>query len=348
MGEFTAQEIQNIANAALDFYLKGDPIAQSIQDKPLLKALKGKQKTFPGGKDLIRGNVIGDYSTTFLGYQGDDTVTYTNPANIKQFTYNWFELHAGIQFTYTELKKDGISVSDSLTGENTSEHSERDKTVISNIFQSKLDDMMEGTSRSWNLMSWRDGAQSARNFPGIQYLLSTTPTTGSMAGIDRANNTWWRNRYSTIAASVANQTLTKTLRKEVRQLRRYGGKPTLVLCGSEALERLEAEIHEKGTYTQEGFVNKGQNDIGMADIAMKGVGTFVYDPTLDDEGLEDYIYMIDPRHIQLYVMEGEDMKKHAPARPTDKYVFYRAVTWTGALIANKLNCHGVYHTSGIV
>src|SRR3546814_20281278 len=90
-------------------------------------------------------------------------------------------------------------------------------------------------------------------------------------------------------------TLTKKLRSEVRQLRRYGGRPTLVLCGSAAIERLEAEIHEKGVYTQTGFINKGATDIGMADISMRGVGTFVYDPTLDALGREDFIRSDDRR-----------------------------------------------------
>src|SRR3546814_8043054 len=86
--------------------------------------------------------------------------------------------------------------------------------------------------------------------------------------------TRWRNRAlvgtNKGTHSNSDQTLTNKLRSEVRQLRRYGGRPTLVLCGSAAIERLEAEIHEKGVYTQTGFINKGATDIGMADISMRG------------------------------------------------------------------------------
>jgi hypothetical protein len=42
------------------------------------------------------------------------------------------------------------------------------------------------------------------------------------------------------------------------------------------------------------------------------------------------------------VMEGEDMKKHNPARPADKYVLYRAQTWTGGLVCRQRNTSGVY------
>lgn len=340
---FTAQEAASIANATLDYFMKGQPLSQAIQDKPLMKAMKSAQKTFPGGKELIRGNVKGDYTTEFMGYSHDDEVSYANPANIKQFSYSWFEIHSGISLTETELKKDGISIVDSPVGGETVEHSGREMTAISNLLQDKFEDMTEGSAQSFNNMCWKDGTQSAKVFPGVQSLVTGTPTTGIIGGIDAAANTWWRNRASLgIAASASNQTLTKTMRSEFRQLRRYGGKPSLILCGSDFIEGLEDEIHEKGTYTQTGFVNNGKNDIGMADISMRGLGTFNYDPTLDDLGLSKYCYMIDPRHLYLMVMDGEDMKKRSPERPAERYVLYRAMTWTGAMICRKRNAHAVY------
>jgi hypothetical protein len=45
-------------------------------------------------------------------------------------------------------------------------------------------------------------------------------------------------------------------------------------------------------------------------------------------------------------MDGEDMKQHSPARPPEKYVMYRGVTWTGGMVvADQLNCHGVYEVA---
>ena len=137
---FTAQELDNMANAALDYFLKGPAIKQSIQDRPLYDAMKRAQKTFPGGKEFIRANVKGDYTTAFGGYEHDDTVSYANPANLKQLNYPWKELHAGISLTHTELKKDGISVVDT-NGESVSQHSERELTAITNLLEDKLDDM---------------------------------------------------------------------------------------------------------------------------------------------------------------------------------------------------------------
>jgi hypothetical protein len=349
VADFTAAELANITNAHLDFYLKGMAEKQSIQERPTMSAFRRAQKTFPGGRGDIKGNVKGDYTTTFMGFSGSDTVTFSNPANLKQFTWAWYELHAGISITHSELKRDGISVADSAIGEKTVQHSERAQTAITNLLEDKLDDMREGSERSFNLILWRDGSQSAKVYPGIQAIIRDAPTTGIVGGIDAATNSWWRNRSlvgaSKIVSSTSSQTLTKTLRSEVRQLRRYGGRPTLWIAGSTAIQKMEDEIHEKGTYTQEGFMKSGATELGMPAVSMKGVGQCMYDPTLDDLGKADYMYFIDPRHIHLRVMDGEDMKPHAPARPPEKYVLYRSVTWTGVLMANKLNCHGVYQVS---
>jgi hypothetical protein len=341
---FSAGELANIANAALDFYIRGGALDQAVQDKPLLAAMLAKQKQFPGGKGNISIPVKGDRTTTIMGYTHNDTVTYANPANIKRVVYPWKEIHAGITFTGTELKIDGVSILDE-TGEKTSEHSQRDMTVLTGLLEDKLDDMAKGWAEGFNKMLWQDGTQDAKQVPGIMSIVTETPAVGNTGGLDRVANVWWRNRALTGAAKIVssptNQTLVKTLRSEARQLRRWGGRPSFVPCGSVALAKLEAELTEKGYYTDNGWA-KGKTDFGIAGIQLRGIGDFVYDPTLDDLGKSDYLYILDLNHLTLRVMEGEDKRQHSPSRPYDKYVYYRAMTWTGGLSADMLNAQGVY------
>jgi len=342
---FSATELANIANAAIDYHFKkGKVFSNTIQNKPLLKKMMSKQKTFPGGKDSITVRAKGDYTTTIMGYSHDDTVTYANPANIKTASYDWKEIHSGISVTMTELKKDGISVTDSANGKGTSNHSERDMTVLANLLEDKLEDMSEGTARGMNDMFWKDGTQDAKQVPGIRSFILDDPTSATVvAGIDQSASSWWRNRASLAvdSSTATNQNLVNVLQSEFRQLRRYGGNPDTFLAGSDFIEALEKEIRSKGDYSQTGFINNGKNDAGMADLAFKGLA-IEYDPTLDDMSQSKYGYVMDCKTIMPMVMDGEDMKSHNPARPEDKYVIYRAVTWTGGLICNQRNANGVY------
>lgn len=342
---FSAEEVQNMLNSTFDFYIKGPAMAQHIQEKPFLDRMRKKQKTFSGGNGYIRKNVKMEHVLSLQGFSGDDQVGYSNPAITKQASTPWKEVHMGISVTYSELKRDGISVSDSG---DTSEHSDTAIFRITGLFSEKLAVLGDDWANAMDSMYHQDGTQDADLAPGLFSLVTDTPTTGTVMGIDRAANPKWRNRAlvgaNKITHSTSAQTLTKTLRKEVRQLRRYGGRPNLIICGSTFLEKLENEIHEKGTYTQQGFVKNGTTDIGLPAISMYGVGDFLYDPTLDDLDRDDYAYFLDDRHIYPMVMQGEDMKSHKPTRPHDRYTIYRAMTWTGALWMDMANCHGVYQT----
>ena len=350
---FTAQEVANITAAALDFHMdQGKVDSQTIQDKPLLAAMREKEKSFPSGKDSITIRVKGEYTTTNQGFEHDDTVDYANPANIKTGNYPWKLLHAGISFSMHELAKDGISVVDSETGSQTTEHTGREKTALANLLEDKLEDMQEGSDRDSELMYWRDGTSDPKKIPGVRsFILDNPAAAGLVGGLDPIVNTWWRNRARTAssadgainAGTPANQVLVQTLQKEMRQLRRYGSPQHKVFAGSDFMDAFEQELRSKGNYTLDGW-SKGGNgviDASVADLAFKGL-RIQYCPTLDDEGLAKYSYWLDMKSIVPMYMEGENWKKHAPARPYDKYVFYRAKTYIGGLVCKRRNTSGVY------
>jgi len=343
---FTAGELANIANAAIDFHVqKGKVHSQTIQNKPLLSKFRAKAKAFPGGKDNITVRVKGTYTTTIQGFEHDDTVTYANPANIKTAIYPWKLIHAGIQLTNHELLKDGISVVDSTTGKKTTQHDQREMTMLANLLEDKLEDMTEGTDRDMNRMFWQDGTQDAKEVPGVKSFIVDVPTAiGTIGGIDQVAEAWWRNRVNLtidITGGVGGQPVINFFQKEIRQLTRYGGGPDMFLAGSDMMDQIERELRANGSYSDSGWSDKGTIDFGMDSIAFKGK-QIMYDPTLDDLGEPKRMYALDTSRIQVRPVDGEDMKQHAPARPADQYVFYRAVTWVGGLTCRQRNSSGVY------
>ncbi|WP_137389151.1 phage major capsid protein [Rhodoligotrophos defluvii] len=341
---FTTAEFESMANATLDFHFKkGNILSQAIQEKPLLRAMMAKSKPFPGGKERITRRVKGEYTTTIQGFEYDDQVEYQNPANIRVASYPWKLIHAGISFTMHELLHNGISIVDTNTGRNATTHSDAEVIQLANILDDKLEDMAEGMARGMNDMFWRDGTQNAKLVPGIQSFVLENPASATVVGgIDQASNTWWRNRAQiglNVGSDPSAQVLVKQLSKEWRQLRRYGGKPNLALAGSDFLDQLEAEMRAKGFYTQTGWAKEGGTiDVSAADPSFKGL-RFEYDPTLDDMGKAKYAYLLDLRNIYPMHIDGENMKSHFPARPENKYVFYRAKTWVGGLVCDKRNSH---------
>jgi hypothetical protein len=341
--QFTAAEAANITNAVLDHHLKGQPLSQTIQNKPLLKALLSKPKPFAAGKDLLTWPVKGNYSAVTQGFSGDDTVAYSNPTNVKRASVAYYQLHTGITCTHDELKRDGISITDS-TGSGKSKATRSDVAVLVNLWKDKIEDLTESRERNLQLMMWRDGTQDAKEIPGLLSFILDDPTAaGSTLGIDRVANTWWRNRASLAidSSTASNQNLVNKLQTEYRQLRRYGGNPRFFPAGSAFLEALEKELRSKGNYTLEGWNKTGAVDFGMADVQFKGI-MVQYEPTLDDIGRSKYGYWLDMNHIHLRPMEGEWEKTFTPERPPEAYCLFQAVVDTAALTCDQPNSCGVF------
>lgn len=353
--------LDNIANGALDYYLnKGDAFQQAIQQRPLVAAMDKSAKQFPGGKGDISLAVQGAYGAggtndSLVGFTGDDTVNFFNPTNLARLAYTWREHHIGISVTYTELKHDGISVTNEQGA--TSEHSGRDVTVLVNMWENKLFDFGERTAQSLNGLYWGDGTADAKAMHGLRHFLVPNPSTGTVGGKNRATaaNAYIRNRARTAAFGTAvgatpalaahgggavtssptnGGALWQMLQVEKRQLTRYGGNPTKFLAGSDFIGALEVEMRANGYYRQNGF--KGGQDGAMGPVLFDGV-TVEYDPTLDDLGLAKRGYWFDPRHIYLMKMTGEWKKVHNPARPENKFALYRSVTYTGQMVGQQLN-----------
>lgn len=342
---FTVAELENIANSQLDYHLREGVKSQTIQEKPLLRALRGMSKPFPNGKENITVRVKGDYTTTIQGFSHNDQVTYANPANIKQAQYPYKRIHSGIEVTFDELWKNGISVTDTTTGTGETRHSGRELHALVDLLEDKIEDMMEGTDRGLNTMYWLDGTQDSELVPGVTSFVLDDPTSATVVGgIDQSANTWWRNRasLSVDVSTPSNLNLTNTLQAEMRQLRRYGNPNFLFLAGSDFIEGLEQELRSKGNFTDRGFGGAGTApDLGTGDIRFKGVEVY-YDPTLDDQSKAKYGYLLDRNAIRPMHMTGENGKRHNPARPHDKYVLYRAITYVCGLVCDRRNTSGVY------
>jgi hypothetical protein len=341
---------QDLANAILDHYERGKTLSQTTQDKPLVRVFNENKREFAAGKTYISEPVQGAYMSDtpgFLqGYSEDDALNFAQAQNILRAQYPWKEVAANLIITHTELKKDGITITD---GQSESMHSGREIDILTDTLENRIADFDESWDRTVNYMFWQDGSQDAKKIQGLQSLIIDNYNQGTTGGLNRATYWWWQNRAlvgnNKITASGADQTLTRRLRSELRQLRRFGGKPSTALCGSQFIDALELEVQEKGVYTMEGFANEGKTDMGMAKIRMRGLGVFEYDPTMDDLGWGKRCVVLDPKRITLRPMAQEDGKVLTPERPYQYMVFLHTKTWTGALQATQLNCHGVYEVA---
>lgn len=336
---FTVAELANMAASLYDFNLKGEVHDQIKQDHPTWMKMTAKKKTFPGGKGLIRPRIRGTYDSTVEGFTADDTVTFVNPTPVVEATYKWFEHHTGLKITLTELKNGGISIVDSTSGWETSNHSQKDVVVVVDLLKEKIYDQIEGYAKGMSTLLWGDGTGDAKSLAGIRAFLTDTPATGTIGGVDASAKSYWRH-YVDLGVNSTTEDLGQRIQEKIRLLSTYGGKPDLWPCGSDFISALERQLRASGYQSNTGFANR-TFDISIGSIAFAGK-EFYYDPDMDTAGLGKYCFAIDSRKLQLYAMDQEWEKTHNPARPYDKFVIYRSMTTTCGLVMTQRNAHAIF------
>lgn len=334
----------DLANAALPFHLRGKALAQTTQDKPLLAWLREHSKTFTGGSgtvtEPVQGAFMEDTAGFLQGFTEDDEVLFKQASNLLRTSASWKEVICGLIITWTELLKDDITITDD--GEAT-EHSDVALTRLTGILENRMGDFTESQSRAYDKMFLLDGSQDSKQIAGLRSILTDTATTGTTLGLSRVTYTWWRHRLNlAVPQGPATSEMMLFFQKELVQLRRYGGRPDVAMCGSEFLDALRAELAAKGLYTQQGWSEKSSTDMGMAEINISGLGTFKYNPTFDNNGWAKRCVILDSRRLKYRPMEKEDMRPLNPDRPYNYLVFLKNVKSAGVLTANQLNCHGMY------
>ncbi|WP_316397342.1 phage major capsid protein [Bradyrhizobium sp. 33ap4] len=354
---FTADEIANINNSALEDYIdKGKVWAQNVANKPMLEAFNAAAGKFSGGNTNVSFAVkAGQGGGSLAGYSGDDQLSYYNPTGTKRARFPWKEHFIGVQITHTELKIDGINVTEDGADQTTSEVSGREEHALANLLDEKMDDLGEDYAFSLDRLIHGDGSTDAKALAGIQSIILDAPTLGSTGGLSRVALAYWRNRAATtanagaggqgpIAVNTASGgALIEFLEKEWLQLSKYrkGTTRYKLFAGSDFIAGYRKEMRANGFYSMNGL--KGSVDGSQGPVYWKE-NPIVWDPTLDDLGLSKRMYVIDMSKTGLRVlyMDGQRMKKHNPARPYDRMVMYNGISTTAVMIAKQLNTSAVY------
>lgn len=339
----TVQQLEMATIAALNWYYnKKKPVKQSQVSRPLFDALKKTKKTFASGKDSILVGALFDTPRVAQGYSEDDTVAYQDITGLAEARFPWKEIHGGFKVTETMLKRDGISIVDSVVGGKTAQHDARDETALYNMLETQIELFDDGYERDLAEMLILDGTQNAKEIPGVMSIVTTNPTAAvSVAGIDQVANPLWQNYApGAITANPAAAPLAEAMDRHSLLQAKYRKKIQLeYFAGFDFRQAYVAEGRASGTLTTDGW--RGSIDLGTGKPKINGK-EIQWDPTLDALGLSKYCFALDMSAFKYMVMEGEDMKQRAPNRPENKYVYYRAVTHTAALICEQRNSSAVF------
>ena len=309
-----AADITQLGYVALQNYLKNKPIDQVATERPLLKALMAKKKTWGGGKENIVEQIRTGYDNNFEWF-GDSAlntssaVTYNTRDTVRQAYYPWNSAHAGFQFSEDYLLGNGILIGDSQSPRNSSAAG---LVQLTNVFNESMEVLRLGFEKILDQSLHLDGtitvgggtSLAAKAINGLDFLVPFDSRSGTVGGINRATggNEYWRNNFdtgsglntfgTTSPTGYAGANLLTPMHTMWRACQKNGGSPNFILAGTDFIKSYEiaADAKESRYAVQPGTAQAPWNMDPSLEI--KDGGTFtglffqgvpiIWDPVFED------------------------------------------------------------------
>lgn len=347
---FTSDEISDAGKIGLDFYLKRKPIDQIAIERPLLKFLQSGKQSAPGAKQYIVEQLRVRYQSNFQWFNGSQTVSYNRRQSVEQANYAWRAAHDGFALDEDRLIQNGISIDDDRK---TSNATDAEKIQLTNLIEEQSEILRLGFEEKMGQEVHLDGSHSSDAIVGLDAMVSLTPSSGTVGGINAglAANAYWRNHAAT-GLTTTKDTGDILAKMEIgyRACVRNGGRPTKILAGSDYVDGFRnfmLTTYGRVDYGQVGFgknVDTGTDQMTFHGIPIEWSPEFyeLQQRTGAATSWEKRCYMLNGKHLKLRPIEGQDMISRKPPRAYDKYEYYWGITWRGALTCNRRNAHAVF------
>jgi len=185
------------------------------------------------------------------------------------------------------------------------------------LIASKMENGKQSHITDMNNQLLSDGTgNGGKDMNGLKNIISATPTTGTVGGINRANFAFWRNKQTSGAQTTsAFDNLRAAMRSIYNQCSRGGmvDTPTAALTTRTVFEGYESLLIANERYTVDDKNNDGQGAFANAKLKFKGADIF-YDEALTT----DHLYFYNPKFLKLIYLKGAWMKMKDRIEPANQ------------------------------
>lgn len=338
----SSSDLQEVSKIALDEYMRNIPVDQVATDRPLLKMLLKGRKTFLGARQNIVENVRTNYSSNFSWAHGETPVSFNKRHTTEQAAYPWRRAVDGLYLDHDRLFHAGIKVREGERGAYKLEQNE--KVQLLNLMDEQMHVLREGFMEKLDMELHRMGIHSADAISGLDAIISTTPTAGTVGGINAATATYWRNHAKT---GIAPANLAREMEIAWRACIRSAGAPNFILAGSDFID----------AYRSQANLTLNANSAGAKTVDLSvgsGISTGLYFKNVEilwspqfetlqaiESAPVDWnkrCYFINTKHLKL---RDDDMDIVTPVRPHNTLAMYVMVNLRIALTCSQRNAHAV-------
>ncbi len=279
--------------------VKTKPEDQIHDDYWLLNRLsEGEGFLGLSGGDFITQPLEYALNGTAASYSDTDTLSTSRTDTFDRCEYNWKEY--SVQVVISELEKD---------------RNDGDGKVF-DLLPAKLENARLSLRSVLNSDMHGDGTgNSGKAVDGLATLVSSTPTSGSPGGINRANFSFWRNQQTSGAQSSAAFDNLRAAMRSIYNLCSNGigdQHPTFAETTRTVFEGYEGLL-----LANERFTDKSSGDGGFKNEVLKFKGCMI---SYDNDATAAELRFLNERFLKLVYKKGSYMKARPAVNPANQTI----------------------------
>jgi hypothetical protein len=269
-------------------------------------ASKDRIRKIGGGAKIVEPLIYAQ-NTTAGSYSGYDTISTTAQTGITAAEYPWRQFAATI----------------SINGLEEAQNSGEEQLI--NLLEAKIMQTEETISEKMDVMLYSDGTgNSSKDFLGLEHFIATTPTSGTVGGIDRSDSTnaFWRNyvESTTKALTMADMaTAYNTVSKGNDQ-------PDFIITSQALFEKYESLLQP-----QLRFTDTKTADGGFQNLLFKTAPVM-----FDTNNPSGTVYFLNSKYLKLVAHSSKWFDTTDFVKPTNQDARFAQILCYGNLTAS--NC----------
>ena len=271
------------------------------------------------GGDFITCPIEYSLNPTVSSYSDLDTINTTRSDNFDRYEAQWKE-YAGV-YAISDLEDDRNS------GEG----------QVFDLRAAKLQNLLNSLRSTFNTDLYAAGtANSSKTFTGLATLVSSSPSSGTVQGVDRAAQSFARNQQT---AGTQTTSAFDNLRAAMRSIYNLssngisGDHPAFGVTTRTVFEGFEGLL-----LANERFTDKSNGDGSFKNEVLKFKGMLL---SFDNACTSGAMYFLNPKYLKLVYKTGSWMKAQPAIRPTNQTADFVIIRTMANLFATNPRRLGV-------
>lgn len=266
------------------------------------------------------------------GYEISNPLVIGRNPNIRAYTY-YDELPVERTDELTKVRYGFSRVAATAIVSQQEEDENQGTAAVVKIVKAKIETLKLSLQERFGSVYFY-GLGAGKDPNGLGLLIPDDPTSGTVGGIDRATNEYWRTLTYQMNASLTKDSISQAFRSVFLDMKKFeNGKPDGIIVGRNIFDMYSDFLESKSSLAASGFSTlTGKADWGFDSLNYGGVPV-MYDPNCPD----NKAYFVNTKYLRLHVLRHVNMKVTELQAPWGMDASGTRITWEGQLCLWKAN-----------